>query len=47
MTKIIEILNIVKHNFENYYKLEEYLIYNYDKNQRNYEILYINFWKYL
>ena len=40
INKIIEILNTVKDNLENYYKLEEYIFNNYDKSERNYEILY-------
>ena len=40
INKIIEILNTVKDNLENYYKLEEYTFNNYDKSERNYEILY-------
>ena len=38
--KIIEALNNIKDNMKNYYNLEEYLLNNYDKNQRNYENLY-------
>ena len=40
INKIMEILNNVKDNLDNYYKLEEYIFNNYDKNERNYEILY-------
>ena len=36
---MMQLLNNVKENIVNYYKLEEYIINNYDKNQRNYEIL--------
>ena len=38
--QIIEILNSVKINIEKYYQIQEYLINNYEKNERNYEILY-------
>ena len=37
---IIEKLNNIKEYMSSYYKLEEYIINNYDKNERNYEILY-------
>jgi len=40
INKIMEILNNVKDNLDNYYKIEEYIFNNYDKNERNYEILY-------
>ena len=40
INKIIEVLYNVKENLDNYYKIEEYIINNYDKNERNYEILY-------
>ena len=40
INKIIEILNNVKENMNNYYKLEEYIINNYNQKERNYEILY-------
>ena len=40
INKIIEILNIVRINMENYYKLSEYIINNYNQKERNYEILY-------
>ena len=40
INKIIEILNNVKNNMDNYYKLEEYIINSYNKKERNYEILY-------
>ena len=40
INKIIEVLNNVKENMENYYKLEEYIINNYNQKERNYEILY-------
>ena len=36
----IKILNIIKDNIDNFYKIEEYIINNYNKNERNYEILY-------
>ena len=39
MNKIIEILNKVKEYLNNFYKLEEYLINNYNQKERNYEIL--------
>ena len=38
--KIIELLYNVKGNVGNYYKLEEYIINNYDDNEINYEKLY-------
>ena len=38
--RIIEVLNNIKDNMKNYYNLEEYLLINYNKNQRNYENLY-------
>ena len=38
---IISSFNIVKDNLDNYYKLVEYLINNYEPKERNYEILYI------
>ena len=38
--KIINILNVMKENFNNYYKIEEYMINNYEQNERNFEILY-------
>ena len=37
---IIKILNIMQGNIENYYKISEHIINNYDENERNYEILY-------
>ena len=37
---ILDILNKVKDNLDNYYKLEESIFNNYDKNERNYEILF-------
>ena len=37
---IIEVLNKVKEYLNNFYKLEEYLINNYNQKERNYEILY-------
>ena len=40
INKIIEVINNVKENMNNYYKLEEYLINNYNKKEINYEILY-------
>ena len=40
INRIITILKIVKENINNYCKLEEYLINNYEPNERNYEILY-------
>ena len=40
INKIIEVLNNVKENMDNYYKLEEYIINNYNQKERNYEILY-------
>ena len=36
--KIIRIINNVKENFENYYKLVDHIFNNYNKNERNYEI---------
>ena len=38
--KIIEVLNAVKEYLNNYYKLEEHLIHNYNQKELNYEILY-------
>ena len=38
--KLIEILNVVKKNINNYYKLAEYMINNYEQKERNYQILY-------
>ena len=38
--KIINILNVMKENFNNYYKIEEYMINNYEQTERNFEILY-------
>ena len=40
INKIIEVLNNVKENMDDYYKLEEYIINNYNQKERNYEILY-------
>ena len=40
INKILEIINSIKSNAENCYKLEEYLVTNYNKNETNYEILY-------
>ena len=40
INEIIEILNLVKENIYNYYKIEEFIINNYEQNKRNYEILY-------
>ena len=40
IAKIIEIIKNVKENIYNFYKLEENIINNYGKNQRNYELLY-------
>ena len=40
INKIIQILNKVKENMNNYYKLEEYIINNYNQKEINYEILY-------
>ena len=40
INKIIEILNNVKNNMDNYYKLEEYIINSNNKKERNYEKLY-------
>ena len=40
INKITEIINSIKSNMENCYKLEEYLINNYNKNETNYEMLY-------
>ena len=40
INKIIEILINVKENIEYYYKIEENIINNYDKNERNYKLLY-------
>ena len=40
IAKLVEIFNSVKEFMNNYYKLEEYIINNYDKNQRNYEMLF-------
>ena len=40
INKIIEILNIVRINMENYYKLSEYIINNYNQKEKKYEILY-------
>ena len=37
---MIKILNIIKENMDYFYKIEEYIINNHDKNERNYEILY-------
>jgi len=40
INKIIEELNTVKDNINNYYKLEEYMINNYEPKEINYEIIY-------
>ena len=40
INSILKILNNVKENVENFYKLEEYIVNSYDKNDRNYEILF-------
>ena len=40
IVKVMEMLNNVKGNLDECYKLEEYVFNNYDKNERNYEILY-------
>ena len=40
INEIIDILNLVKENIYNYYKIEEFIINNYEQNKRNYEILY-------
>ena len=39
INKIIEILNNMKHNVNNYYKLLEYMVNNYNEKERNYEII--------
>lgn len=38
--KYYEILNVVKKNINNYYKLAEYMINNYEQKERNYQIIY-------
>ena len=40
INKIIEELNTIKDNINNYYKLEEYMINNYEPKEINYEIIY-------
>ena len=40
INKIFEVLNTVKDNINNYYKLEEFMINNYEPKEINYEILY-------
>ena len=40
INKIITILNDVKEMFDMFYKLEENIFNNYNKNERNYELLY-------
>ena len=40
INKIIEVLNKVKEKENNYYKMIEFIINNYSKKERNYEILY-------
>ena len=39
ISTIMNILNIVKENYESFYELEENLINNYEQNNRNYEVL--------
>ena len=40
INKIIEIINTVKINVQNFYKLSENIINNYNQNEKNYELLY-------
>ena len=40
INKIIEILNTIKDNINNYYKIEEFMINNYEPKETNYEVLY-------
>jgi hypothetical protein len=40
INKIIEIINSIKSNLEHYYKLEEYLVNNYNKLETNYQVIY-------
>ena len=35
-----DLINLLKENIENYYKLAEYIINNYNQKERNYEVLY-------
>ena len=40
INQIIEVLNNVKQYYDNYVKLEDYIINNYNEKERNYELLY-------
>ena len=40
VNKVIEVLNKAKEKINTYYKLEEIIFNNFDKNERNYELLY-------
>ena len=40
LDKIIELLSNAKNNINNYYKIEDDIINNYDENELNYELLY-------
>ena len=40
INKIFEIINSIKSNIEHCYKLEEYLINNYNKTKTNYQVIY-------
>jgi len=40
INKIIEILNTIKDKIHNFYKLEEFMINNYEPKEANYEVIY-------